>query len=81
MTIYMLDHPVIQTPLSAALVIFAGIFCVWANYDADAMRVNFRRANGKCKVWGAPAEYITAYGSSIGFDIMWLFFLGFFGFF
>lgn len=60
MTIYMVDHPVIQTPLSCAAVIFAGIFCVWANYDADAMRVNFRRANGKCKVWGAPAEYITA---------------------
>ena len=46
MTIYMVDHPVIQTPLSCAAVIFAGIFCVWANYDADAMRVNFRRANG-----------------------------------
>jgi len=60
MTVFMVDHQVIADPIVAFGVIFAGIFSVWANYDADAMRVNFRRANGKCTVWGKPAEYITA---------------------
>lgn len=60
MTIYMVDHPYINDPVNCMLVILAGVFCVWANYDADEMRVKFRKYNGKCKVWGKPAEYITA---------------------
>ena len=44
----------------ALAVIVFGLTMVWINYDADAMRANFRRAKGKYTIWGAPAEYITA---------------------
>mmetsp|Transcript_20915 Transcript_20915/g.54362 ORF Transcript_20915/g.54362 Transcript_20915/m.54362 type:complete len:478 (+) Transcript_20915:34-1467(+) len=62
MSVYMVDHYnyLDNQPILAQAIILAGMFCVWANYDADRMRVDFRRAKGKCDIWGAPAEYITA---------------------
>jgi 7-dehydrocholesterol reductase len=38
----------------------AGVFCVWCNYDCDRQRQEFRKTNGKAKVWGEDPEYIVA---------------------
>eukprot|EP00035_Acanthoeca_spectabilis_P039834 m.65404 g.65404 ORF g.65404 m.65404 type:complete len:518 (-) comp9758_c0_seq1:2837-4390(-) len=62
MSVYMVTHHgyLDDCPVTAQLIILLGMFCIWANYDADRMRVDFRKAKGKCEIWGAPAEYITA---------------------
>jgi len=60
MTAYMVTHDAELSPAGALAIISFGLTCVWINYDADAMRANFRRAKGKYTIWGAPAEYITA---------------------
>lgn len=62
MSVYMVDHFewLNDSPITAQVIIMLGMFCVWANYDADRMRADFRKAEGNCQIWGAPAEYITA---------------------
>ena len=44
---------------AAAWVLF-GFLMIWVNYDADTQRHRVRAANGKCDVWGKPAEFIRA---------------------
>lgn len=60
MSLYMVEHSYIQDPRVAVAIIAASLLSIWANYDADKMRADFRKANGKCNIWGKPAEYITA---------------------
>ena len=46
-----------------------GVICVYINYDIDNQRGWIREANGKCDVWGKPAEFITAkYTTSDGVE-------------
>lgn len=33
---------------------------VWVNYAADRQRQIFRERDGKCTIWGKPAEFIVA---------------------
>lgn len=37
-----------------------GVYCIYTNYDIDAQRGYVRKMNGKCDIWGKPAEYIEA---------------------
>jgi 7-dehydrocholesterol reductase len=62
MSVYMVDHDdwLEDRPIQAQVIILLGLLSIWCNYDADQMRVDFRKAKGKCNIWGAPAEYITA---------------------
>ncbi|CAM9485421.1 unnamed protein product [Choristocarpus tenellus] len=57
---YLTSHPVhLGIPL-ASLIFLCGLTCVFTNYDADRQRHHFRQVNGKCSIWGKPAQYITA---------------------
>jgi len=59
-TFYLATHPVdLGLPLATAIFV-VGAICVYINYDCDAQRANFRKANGKIKIWGKPAKYIEA---------------------
>lgn len=52
-------------PLPVALAItFAGVACVFINYDSDRQRQQFRLAHGKANVWGSKPRFITAEYSS-----------------
>lgn len=59
-TLYLVEHPVLLSETWAFLIAAAGVFSVWANYDCDRQRQEFRASNGKAPVWGKPAEFITA---------------------
>lgn len=57
---YLTTHPVdLGFPLAATIFIL-GAICVYINYDCDRQRVDFRKANGKLKIWGKPAKFIEA---------------------
>jgi len=57
---YLTEHPIQYSLAYISFVIGLGVFAVWANYDADNQRLKFRQNNGKVKIWGKDAEYITA---------------------
>lgn len=65
--LYLVNHPVeLGTPL-AATILTAGLLCIWINYDADLQRQQFRKTDGKEKVWGKypnkiEATYVTEKG-------------------
>ena len=59
-TMWLVEHPVnLGLPL-AALITFLGVLCVWINYDADRQRQNFRKTNGREKVWGRAPTIVHA---------------------
>ncbi|KAG9449236.1 hypothetical protein H6P81_009201 [Aristolochia fimbriata] len=58
--LYLVNHPVhLGTPL-ALLILFAGILCIYINYDCDRQRQQFRKTNGKSLIWGKVPSKITA---------------------
>jgi len=59
-TYYLTKHPILLTVPHASLFLALGIFSVWCNYDCDRQRQEFRKTNGKAKVWGEDPEYIVA---------------------
>ena len=59
-TYFLVTHPVLLSLPVTIFICLAGIFCIWCNYDCDLQRQVFRKTNGKAKVWGKDAEYITA---------------------
>ena len=44
----------------AGPILALGLLMIYVNWDADRQRVDFRKAKGKCNVWGKPAEFIKA---------------------
>jgi len=64
---YLTKHAInLSWPLAIAI-FCAGVLCIWANYDADRQRQEFRATSGKVKIWGTEpkmvrAEYITSDG-------------------
>lgn len=66
-TYYLVKHPVdLGLPVAAA--IFAvGFLSIWANYDADRQRQQFRMLNGECTIWGkAPRVVVAQYTTENG---------------
>ncbi|CAM9747797.1 unnamed protein product [Phaeothamnion confervicola] len=59
-TFYLAAHPRDLGAATAAAVFVLGVFCIWANYDADRQRAHFRSVGGKCAIWGRPARSIVA---------------------
>ena len=59
-TIYLVEHPMLPSPLLTMILIVAGMVCVWINFDCDRQKQNFRLTSGKEKIWGKDAEYIVA---------------------
>ncbi|OMO65100.1 Ergosterol biosynthesis ERG4/ERG24 [Corchorus olitorius] len=62
---YLVNHPVNLGTQLALYILVAGILCIYINYDCDRQRQEFRRTNGKCKVWGkAPSKIEATYTTS-----------------
>lgn len=60
-TLYMVEHPVLLSEATSALITLAGVLCVYWNYDCDHQREVFRAPGGtEVNVWGRAPEYITA---------------------
>ena len=57
---YMVKHPKDLGLPTAAAVFAAGLFSIWANYDADRQRQAFRANDGKLQIWGKPAKCVKA---------------------
>ncbi|XP_068636354.1 7-dehydrocholesterol reductase [Aristolochia californica] len=58
--LYLVNHPVhLGAPL-ALFILFAGILCIYINYDCDRQRQQFRKTNGKALIWGKVPSKITA---------------------
>ncbi|XP_022716428.1 7-dehydrocholesterol reductase-like isoform X2 [Durio zibethinus] len=64
---YLVNHPVNLGTQLAVYILVAGILCIYINYDCDRQRQEFRRTNGKCKVWGkAPSKIEATYTTTSG---------------
>lgn len=59
-TYFLTTHPMLLSGPCTVFFLAAGVFCIWWNYDCDRQRQEFRRTNGRAKVWGAPPTYIEA---------------------
>lgn len=60
-TFFLAAHPVMLSLPVAGLIMAAGIFCIWWNYNCDYQRQVFRGPGGTdVDIWGAKPEYITA---------------------
>jgi 7-dehydrocholesterol reductase len=58
--LYLVDHPVQLGNALAAAILIAGLLCIWINYDCDCQRQQFRKSNGKDKVWGRIPEMVLS---------------------
>lgn len=58
---YLVNHPIILGSWVSLSILFAGLLCIYLNYDCDRQRQVFRKTNGKCNIWGKPASKIEAY--------------------
>jgi 7-dehydrocholesterol reductase len=57
-SLYLVNHPV-QLPTAVAVAVFlAGWAAIFVNFDADNQRQYVRSVDGKCDVWGRPAEVV-----------------------
>lgn len=59
-TYFLTMHPFLLSLPTTVFIIALGIFSVWANYDADRQRQEFRASGGRMKIWGKPAQFIEA---------------------
>mmetsp|Transcript_2380 Transcript_2380/g.7363 ORF Transcript_2380/g.7363 Transcript_2380/m.7363 type:complete len:445 (+) Transcript_2380:104-1438(+) len=59
-TAFLVNHDYNFKPILAAIQLLFGIASIYLNYDVDRQRQAFRDYNGKVKVWGKDAEYLTA---------------------
>eukprot|EP00250_Pteridium_aquilinum_P016192 c22993_g1_i1 orf=421-1800(-) len=57
---YLVNHPITLGSQVALSIFFAGVACIYINYDCDRQRQIFRKTNGKCNIWGRPASKIDA---------------------
>lgn len=58
---YLVNHPIQLSTLSAVAISIAGITCVMLNYFADAQRQKVRATQGNCTVWGKKPQLIQAH--------------------
>lgn len=59
-TYFLTEHPVMLSIPMTVFFMIAGTVSIWINYDCDRQRQEFRRTNGKLKIWGQEPDYITA---------------------
>lgn len=68
-SLFLATHPINLGATYACALLTAGTACVWANYDTDRQRQQFRATGGRERVWGKPprivhARYVTGDGVS-----------------
>lgn len=59
-TYFMTTHPTLLSLPFTLFLNIVGIWCIWCNFDCDKQRQEFRRTNGRLKIWGEDPEYIEA---------------------
>ena len=59
-TFFLVKHPIYLSIPTTLLLLAAGVFCIWCNYDCDRQRQEFRAKNGQVQVWGEDPVYIEA---------------------
>jgi len=57
---YLVNHPIQLSSITAIAITFCGATCVMLNYFADAQRQKVRATNGECFVWGKKPQLIRA---------------------
>jgi len=58
-TYYLVQHSEpLSLPLTVVLLVL-GILSVYINYDCDRQRQEFRKTNGKSKIWGKAPTYVV----------------------
>uniref|UniRef100_A0A6V1WQP4 7-dehydrocholesterol reductase n=1 Tax=Heterosigma akashiwo TaxID=2829 RepID=A0A6V1WQP4_HETAK len=57
---YLVKHAIQLTPVLALAIFLGGVWCIWANYDADRQRQEFRATGGRAKVWGKEPKKVVA---------------------
>ena len=58
---FLVNHPILLSMPTTALIIGCGLTCIYINYDCDRQRQIFRGSGGtEVAIWGAKPEYITA---------------------
>ncbi|KAL5723958.1 7-dehydrocholesterol reductase [Ranunculus cassubicifolius] len=64
---YLVNHPVHLGTRLALFILFAGLLCIYINYDCDRQRHIFRETNGRSLVWGkAPSKILASYQTGKG---------------
>ncbi|BET00784.1 7-dehydrocholesterol reductase [Nesidiocoris tenuis] len=58
---YLVHNEPVMGNAAAACILAVGLASIYLNYTVDAQKQEFRESEGKCKIWGRPAEYITAF--------------------
>ena len=59
-SLYMVNHPVHLGPVLSLAIVAAGIASIVVNYLADKQKLDVRRSDGECLVWGNRPEVIRA---------------------
>lgn len=59
-TYFLTKHPILLTLPGTIAILVGGLLSIYINYDCDRQRQEFRRAEGKLKIWGKEPEYIVA---------------------
>eukprot|EP00164_Ancoracysta_twista_P012314 GFYU01019304.1.p1 GENE.GFYU01019304.1~~GFYU01019304.1.p1 ORF type:complete len:493 (-),score=113.83 GFYU01019304.1:77-1555(-) len=58
---YLIQNPQLKQSIATAITCAVISFgASMANYNCDSQKVVFRASNGKCDIWGRPAQYIKA---------------------
>jgi 7-dehydrocholesterol reductase len=59
-TLFLVGHPNHLGVGLSALLLLAGVSCIFINYLADRQRQRIRRENGECSIWNRKPELIFA---------------------
>lgn len=60
-TYFLVEHPIALSIPTFLVLLVAGVVCIYINYDCDRQRQQFRKFNGKIKIWGSHPKFIKAY--------------------
>jgi 7-dehydrocholesterol reductase len=59
-TMFLAKTPLVLGFFRSFFVFVFGVLMIWINYDSDRQRFDFRKHQGKAKIWGKEPEYIVA---------------------
>ena len=55
---FLVTHPIELGLTQTIIVLLLGFLSIYINYDCDRQKIDVRTANGRCNVWGKPAEVL-----------------------
>jgi len=59
-SMYLATHPDSMSPVIASILFVIGVASIWITYAADQQKQDFRRDQGRSKIWGQDANFIEA---------------------